>query len=107
VTDWKRGRDAGFEHQFVSCEERDFKAAAHRAAELARWAADKMGLTGAAAERYVGALVTGDITHLRGRGIIARLTQDLIAAGVPISPRDVAAAFDRLDAASRAKFRDT
>jgi len=104
--DWKRERDLGFEQRFAHNEEREFKAAAHRNARFAQWAARKMQLEQNAAEGYVQALVTGDVAHLRGRGIIKRVVADLRTAGVAISEREVRAEFERLDSEANAEFRD-
>ena len=103
--DWKHEREAGFEQQFAHREEEAFRAAAHRNSQLAHWAARKMGLRHRDTERYVQALVTGDVAHLRGRGIIERIFEDLRAAGVAISERDVQVEFDRLDAEARTTLK--
>jgi hypothetical protein len=100
--DWKHDRDVGFEEQFAHREERAFRAAAHRNGLLAQWAAQKMRLGHREAESYVRALITGDVAHLRGRGIIDRVVRDLRAAGVTISEREVRAQFDRLDTEAQA-----
>jgi hypothetical protein len=103
--DWKQERDRGFEKDFAQREERAFRAAAHRNGLLARWAALKMELTHRDAERYVQSLVTGDVAHLRGRGIVDRIIQDLWAAGVGVSEHEVRAEFDRLDHEANAEIR--
>ena len=102
---WQRDRDVGFEQQFAHQEERTFKAAAHRNRLLAQWAAQKMNLRHHDAESYVQTLVTGDVAHLRGRGIIAKVAHDLTAAGFPTSETEVALEFDRLEAEVRAEAR--
>ncbi len=100
---WQRDRDLGFEEQYAHQEERAFKAAAHRNRLLALWAAQKMNLRHHDAESYVETLVTSDVAHLRGRGIIAKIASDLTTAGVPTSETAVAAEFDRLEAEARAE----
>jgi hypothetical protein len=99
---WQRDRDKGFEEQFAHREEQAFKAAAHRNRMLAQWAAEKMQLRHREAESYVKTLVTGDVAHLRGRAIIKKLLDDLKAAGVDVTEREVAAEFDRRDAEAAA-----
>src|SRR5215831_18773194 len=102
---WERDRDRGYEKQFVEREERAFKAAAHRNRLLAQWAAEKMQLRHREAESYVETLVTGDVAHLRGRAIIKKLLDDLTAAGVAVTERDVTAEFDRRDAEAAAEVK--
>jgi hypothetical protein len=102
---WQRDRDKGFEEQFAHSEERAFKAAAHRNRMLAQWAAERMQLRHREAESYVKTLVTGDVAHLRGRAIIAKLLEDLKAAGVDVSEREVTAEFDRRDAEATAEAK--
>jgi hypothetical protein len=104
---WERDRDQGFEEQYAHRQEQEFKAAAHRNRLLGQWAARKMGLADGAAERYVQSLVTGDVAHLRGRGVIAKLVEDLKAAGVAITEREVRAEFERLDGEAKAEFLNT
>jgi hypothetical protein len=103
---WERDRDKGYETQFAHHEEVAFKAAAHRNRLLAEWAVRLMGLRQREADDYVKELVTGDVAHLRGRGIIEKLERDLHAAGVPTPQREIAAMFDQLDARARAETLD-
>ena len=102
---WGREREQGYETQFAHAEEQAFKAAAHRNRLLARWAAERMQLRHRETESYVATLVTGDVAHLRGRAIIKTLIEDLKAAGVAISEREVTGAFERFDAAANDEAR--
>lgn len=102
---WQKDRDKGFEEQFAHHEEIAFKAAAHRNRLLARWAADKMQLRHKEAESYVDALVTGDVAHLRGRGIIQKITADLAAAKIAVTEAQVSAAFDMFEVQSNAEHK--
>lgn len=104
---WERDRDKGFEADYARREEFAFKAAAHRNRLLAQWAADKMQLRHHDADSYVTTLVTGDVKHLRGRAIIAKVVEDLKAAGVAITEKEVAAEFDRLEAQAQAEIKKT
>jgi hypothetical protein len=99
--DWKHDREMGFEEQFARREARAFRAAAHRNGLLAQWAARKMQLDPRESESYVQKMITGDVAHLRGRGVVDRVFQDLSAAGVTISEREVSTEFDRLDNEAR------
>jgi hypothetical protein len=104
---WERDRERGYEEQYARRQEQEFKAAAHRNRRLGQWAAHKLGLKDAAAERYVEALITGDIAHLRGPGVIAKLVDDLKDAGLAITEAMVRAEFERLDAETKAEFRNS
>ena len=57
-------REEGFEKQFAHDEELKFKATARRYRLLGHWAAQQLGLTGAAADDYAKSVVIADIeTH--------------------------------------------
>ena len=101
---WERDREQGYEAQFARREAAAFKVAAHRNHLLARWAANLMGLRHRDADRYAETLVTGDVTHLRGRAVIAKIARDLRAVGVTIPQAQVEAMFDHLDAQARAEI---
>jgi hypothetical protein len=51
-------REEGFEKKFAHDEELKFKAAARRNKLLGLWAAEKLGLTGAAADAYAKEVVS-------------------------------------------------
>jgi hypothetical protein len=102
---WERDREKGFENQFAHQEELAFKAAAHRNRLLAQWAAQKMQLRHKDADSYVETLVTGDVAHLRGRSVIAKLAADLKAAGLTVPETEINAEFDRVDAAALAALK--
>src|SRR5215831_17470708 len=54
-------REEGFEAKFAHDEELRFKARAHRNKLVGLWAAEKLGLVGAAAETYATNVVTADL----------------------------------------------
>ena len=53
-------REKGFENKFAHDEELRFKATARRNKLLGAWAAEKMGITGAAADSYAKDVVAAD-----------------------------------------------
>ena len=53
-------REEGFEKQFAHDEELRFKATARRNKLLGQWAAEKLGLSGAAADDYAKSVVMAD-----------------------------------------------
>ena len=101
---WEHGRERGYEAQFARQEAAAFRAAAQRNRLLARWAAALMGLRHRDVDSYVQTLVTGDVAHLRGRAVVARIVRDLRAVGVTIPQAQVEAMFDHLDAQTRAEI---
>jgi hypothetical protein len=72
-------REEGFEKQFAHDEELKFKATARRDRLLGRWAAEKLGITGAEADAYAKSVVVADIdTH----DPFGKVRQDFDAKGV-------------------------
>ena len=101
---WERDREQGYDAQYARQEATAFRSAAHRNRMLARWAAELMGLRHRGADSYADALVTGDVAHLRGRAVVAKIASDLRAAGVAIPQAQIEAMFDHLDARARAEI---
>ena len=101
---WQRDREQGYEAQFAHQETAAFRAAAHRNRLLARWVAALMGLRHRDVDSYVQTLVTGDVAHLRGRSVVAKIVRDLHAVGVTVPQAQVEAMFDHLDAQARAEI---
>jgi hypothetical protein len=94
-------REQAFERLFAHEEELRFHARNRRNRLLAAWAAERMRLTGRAAEGYVTAfiehgVVTGD------EALIAKLQADLNAAGVDESLPALRQEMDRCTALARA-----
>jgi hypothetical protein len=72
-------REEGFERQFAHDEELKFKATARRDRLLGLWAAEKLGLSGTAADDYAKSVVISDIdTH----DPVAKVRKDFDAKGV-------------------------
>jgi hypothetical protein len=92
-------REKGFEAGFRRDQELRFKVAARRNRMAALWAAEKMGLTGDAADAYATAVV-----HLQLGGdqpVIDKLVADLAAKGHTVTPAQVK--FELEHFAARAK----
>jgi hypothetical protein len=92
-------REEGFEKKFAIDEELRFKANARRNKLLGLWAAEKLGITGAAADAYskevvVADLETGDDNAFR------KLRKDFDAKGVAQSDQQIRKAMqDMMEAA--------
>src|SRR5882762_1986263 len=66
-------REEGFEKKFAHDEELRFKAHARRNKLVGLWAAEKLGLTGAAAEAYAKDVVTADMDKPDSDGVFGKL----------------------------------
>ena len=75
-------REEGFEKKFAHDEELRFKATARRNKLLGIWAAEKLGLTGAAADSYAKEVVVADLEEPGDDDVIRKLRKDFDAKGV-------------------------
>jgi hypothetical protein len=82
-------REEGFEQKFAHDEELRFKAHARRNKLVGLWAAEKLGLTGAAAESYAGDIVTIDLDKPGSDGAFNKLRKDFDAGGVAQSDHQI------------------
>lgn len=90
-------REQGFERQFGHDQELAFKARARRNKLLGLWAAERLGLSGAAAETYAHGLVeiSPDDT------VVAKVASDFNEKAVGLDAVRVRVEFDRLGAQAR------
>jgi hypothetical protein len=95
-------REEGFEKKFAHDEELKFKATARRNRMLGVWAAEKLGLTGAAAEAYAHEVVLADV---EGTGVFAKLRKDFDAKGVAQSDHQIHRHMDELLAQAIAQVK--
>jgi len=89
-------RREGFESKFALDEELKFKAIARRDKMLGLWAAEKMGLTGAAAEEYAHEVARADQQEPGDEDVVRKLTQDFAARGLPITDAQIRHEMERL-----------
>lgn len=87
-------RKKGFEKFFALSEELRFKALSRRNRAVARWAAEKLGLAGAAAESYVAAFAKPQIESADDEALVARLADEFAKAKVDISAHRVRRKFE-------------
>ena len=78
-------REEGFEALFALDETLRFKALSRRNRALGRWAAETLGLTGAAAEAYVEVLARAQVESADDERLFARLREDFANAKVEVS----------------------
>lgn len=74
-------REKGFERKFQQDQEVAFKVKARRNRLFGEWAAAKLGLAGAEADKYAHRLVEADV-HKSDADIIAQIAADLGSKGV-------------------------
>jgi hypothetical protein len=75
-------REEGFEQKFAHDETLRFKANARRDHLLGLWAAEKLGLTGAAAQTYAKDLVAANIDAPGTDAVFHKVRTDFDAKGV-------------------------
>jgi hypothetical protein len=79
-------REKEFEARFKHDEEFRFKVAARRNRLFGLWAAERMGLTGEAAEAYAKEVVNAEFTPGGDRNVIAKVAADLGARDPAMTP---------------------
>jgi hypothetical protein len=94
-------RERNFEKKFERDQELAFKAKARRNKLLALWAAERMGLSAAAAETYARAIVEGEVRHHSDDDLIAHLIRDAQAKGVTLDAARLRAELTRFHAEAR------
>ena len=82
-------REEGFEKQFAHDEELRFKATARRNKMFGLWAAEKLGLTGDAAEAYAKEVVMSDFEEAGDEDVFKKVRKDFDAKGVAQSDHQI------------------
>jgi hypothetical protein len=82
-------REEAFEKQFAHDEELRFKANVRRDRLLGLWAAEKLGLAGAAAEAYAQEVVLADIEATGDHDMFGKIRKDFDAKGVNLSDHQI------------------
>ena len=82
-------REEGFENKFAHDEELRFKANARRNKLLGLWAAEKMGLSGPAADAYAKEVVVADFEEAGDDDVFRKVRKDFDAKGVKQSDQQI------------------
>ena len=93
-------REEGFEKKFAHDEELKFKATARRNKLLGLWAAEKLGITGPAAETYAKEVVAADFEEPGDQDVFRKIRKDFDAKGVAQSDQQIRKMMDDLLAAA-------
>jgi hypothetical protein len=88
-------REEGFEKKFALDEEQKFKAEARRNRLLGLWVAEKLGLSGDAANAYAKQVVAADFEE-GGNGVVRKVSGDLGAKGVAVTEQELGVKMDEL-----------
>jgi hypothetical protein len=89
-------REEGFEKKFAHDEEVRFKANARRNKLLGLWAAEKLGLSGPAADTYAKEVVVADFEEAGDDDVLHKLRKDFAAKGVAQSDQQIRQTMDAL-----------
>src|SRR4026209_386442 len=82
-------REEGFEKKFAHDEELRFKANARRNKLLGLWAAEKLGLSGSAADAYAKEVVVADFEEAGDEDVFRKVRKDFDAKGIAQSDQDL------------------
>lgn len=96
-------REEGFEKKFALDEELKFKADARRNKLLGLWVADKLGLSGDAANAYAKEVVAADSD--RAGGAAGKVATDLAEKGVAMPEAQLRTKIDQLMAEAIAQVK--
>jgi len=94
-------REKEFETRFMHDHDLRFKVTARRNRLAGLWAAEKMGISGAAAEDYAKTVVAAELGKDGDKHVIDKLVADLAAKGHTVTPAQVRFELDHF--AQRAK----
>ena len=82
-------REEGFEKKFAHDEELRFKANARRNKLLGLWAAEKLGISGDAANAYAKDVVMADFEEGGDEDVFKKVQKDFEAKSVACSEQDI------------------
>lgn len=82
-------REKAFETKFAHDEEKRFGATARRNKLLGYWAAEKLGLSGDAAEAYAKEVVVADFVEAGDEDVIRKVLADFQAKGLDLTDRHI------------------
>jgi hypothetical protein len=89
-------REEGFEKRFALDEEQKFKAEARRNKLLGLWVAEKLGLSGDAANAYAKEVVAAEFGGAGDADVVRKVMGDLGAKGVAVTEQQVRVKMDEL-----------
>ncbi len=88
-------REKAFEDKFAHDSQLRFNAKARCTKLLGAWAAERLGLKGAAVDAYVQQLRKADLTPAGGKVVVGTLHADFKAKGIDVTDQDLRAKYDQ------------
>jgi len=98
-------REEGFEKKFALDEEQKFKAEARRNKLLGLWVAEKLGLSGEAANAYAKDVIAAEFQEAGDADVVRKVIGDLKAKGVAVTEQQVRVKMDELMAQAIAQVK--
>jgi hypothetical protein len=98
-------REEGFEKKFALDEEQKFKAEARRNKLLGLWVAEKLGLSGEAANTYAKDVIAAEFQEAGDADVVRKVIGDLKAKGVALTEQQVRVKMDELTAQAVAQVK--
>jgi hypothetical protein len=89
-------REEGFEKKFALDEEQKFKAEARRNKLLGLWAAEKLGITGDAANAYAKEVVASDFEEAGDGDVVRKVMGDIKVKGIAVTEQQIRVKMDEL-----------
>jgi hypothetical protein len=89
-------REKAFENKFKYDQDLLFRIASRRARLIGLWAAERLGVTGEAAEAYAQEVVSADLDEPGHIDIIRKLQADFKAKGIEVSDHRITRELERL-----------
>jgi hypothetical protein len=100
-------REKSHERKFQLDQELAFKAKARRNKLLGLWAAERLGLTGAAADAYARDIAAADFGKRGDAQVVAKVTADLAGKGAGVDERRVRAELEHCAAEAKRQLGAT
>jgi hypothetical protein len=97
-------REKGFERKFEHDEELAFRLRSRRRKLLGLWAAERLGLTGAAAEAYASELAALGLQRGGDAEVQQRIARDFAAKGVALDAARITREAERCDAEAKTQL---
>jgi len=89
-------REDAFEAKYAHDQALQFKAHARRNKALGYWAAEKLGLTGDAADAYARSLIEADLEEAGDEDVYRKVKTDLDAKNLDVSEHRIRRTMDEL-----------
>ena len=97
-------RERAFESLYARDQEMQFKVTSRRNRLLGQWAAEKMGLSGEAADAYAKAVIRADFEEAGDDDVVRKLLADLSAAKVDVDEAEIRRQLDHKTIDARRHF---